>query len=75
MRVLKWSDRAHLLISPSGVGGPQRKLSSGLYIVRATDSNADPPDENHYVVYWPEDLTWNDSAPLSVCRNRVTFMR
>ncbi|KAI9452888.1 hypothetical protein BJY52DRAFT_1124024 [Lactarius psammicola] len=64
---------AHLLLAPSHVGGPQRKLSSGLYIVTATD--ADPPDERHYVIYWPEELTWNDSAPPSMCRNRVTFMR
>jgi hypothetical protein len=68
------------LISPSGVGGPQRILSSGLYVVRATDANMDAAnpiatDERHYVIYWPEDSTWNDSAPLSVCRNRVTFMR
>ncbi|KAH9005432.1 hypothetical protein EDB86DRAFT_2825090 [Lactarius hatsudake] len=63
---------ARLLLAPSHVS-PQRKLSSGLYIVVATDAN--PTDERHYIIYWPEDSTWNDSAPPPVCRNRVTFMR
>ncbi|KAH9026661.1 hypothetical protein EDB84DRAFT_1589144 [Lactarius hengduanensis] len=61
---------AKLLLAPSG---SQRKLTSGLYIVIATD--ADPTNERHYIIYWPEDSTWNDSAPPPVCRNRVTFMR
>ncbi|KAH8993667.1 hypothetical protein EDB83DRAFT_2304539 [Lactarius deliciosus] len=65
---------AKLLLAPSHVGGSQRKLTSGLYIVMAT-AGANPKDERHYIIYWPEDSTWNDSAPPSVCRNRVTFMR
>ena len=32
-------------------------------------------DERYYVIYWPEDTTWDDSAASSVSRNRVTFMR
>jgi hypothetical protein len=71
--VLKSTCRAHLLVSPSGVGSLEQKLSSGLYIVTASD--AYPTDERHYVIYWPEDSTWNDSAPMSVRHNRVTFMR
>ncbi|KAI9444051.1 hypothetical protein H4582DRAFT_1918933 [Lactarius indigo] len=43
-------------------GNSRATLSSGLYI-------------RHYVIYWPEDSTWNDSANSSVRRNRVTFMR
>ena len=35
----------------------------------------DPTQERHFVIYWPEDSTWDDSAASSVCRNRVTFMR
>jgi hypothetical protein len=35
----------------------------------------DVADERYYVIYWPEDTTWDDSAASSVCRNRVTFMR
>ena len=61
------------MLEPGGVGGAQMKLSSGLYIVTATEAH--PTDERHYVIYWPEDSTWDDSAPPSVCRNRVTFMR
>lgn len=64
--------RARLFLTPSDINGPH--LSSGLYIVMAT-SEAELIDERHYVIYWPEDSTWDDSAPSSVCRNRVTFMR
>lgn len=28
-----------------------------------------------YVIYWPEDATWDDAAAGGVTRNRVTFMR
>ncbi|KAI9437151.1 hypothetical protein H4582DRAFT_2058133 [Lactarius indigo] len=65
--------RARLLLAPSDVGGSRRTLSSGLYIVTA--SAVGPADERHYVIYWPEDSTWDDSASSSVRRNRVTFMR
>ena len=62
------------MLTPSDVNGPH--LSSGLYIVTATgETDSKPIDERHYVIYWPEDSTWHDSAPSSVCRNRVTFMR
>ncbi|KAI9443938.1 hypothetical protein H4582DRAFT_1807523, partial [Lactarius indigo] len=64
---------ARLLLAPSDVGGSRRTLSSGLYIVTA--SAVGPADERHYVIYWPEDSTWDDSASSSVRRNRVTFMR
>ncbi|KAI9443823.1 hypothetical protein H4582DRAFT_1807697 [Lactarius indigo] len=64
---------ARLLLAPSDVGGDQQSLSSGLYILRA--SAIQPTDERHYVIYWPEDSTWNDSAASSVRRHRVTFMR
>ncbi|KAL6309202.1 hypothetical protein BKA93DRAFT_724346 [Sparassis latifolia] len=48
-------------------------LRSGLYIVR-------PPGIGNthgqlFVVYWPEETTWDDSAVTSVRRNRITFMR
>ncbi|KAI0250860.1 hypothetical protein BJV78DRAFT_1282923 [Lactifluus subvellereus] len=62
---------ARLLLSRAN--GSLSALSSGLYIVRA--STAGPADERHYVIYWPEDSTWDDSAVSSVRRNRVTFMR
>ena len=28
-----------------------------------------------YVIYWPEETTWDDDAASSVRRNRITFMR
>ncbi|KAH9047539.1 hypothetical protein EDB83DRAFT_2267127 [Lactarius deliciosus] len=64
-------DIATSLLSPKDVGNPY--LSSGLYIVRANAT--DLVDERHYIIYWPEDSTWNDSATSSARRNRVTFMR
>ncbi|KAG1818857.1 hypothetical protein EV424DRAFT_1619340 [Suillus variegatus] len=57
--------------SESSVSKPS--LRSGLYIVR-TNCEA-TSDEQVFVIYWPEDATWDDSAPSSVKRTRVTFMR
>jgi hypothetical protein len=67
-------NEARSLLNPTDIDGPQSGLSSGLYIVRA-NTTKDLPDERHYVIYWPEDSTWDDSAPSSVRRNRITFMR
>ncbi|KAG9092892.1 hypothetical protein FS749_015351 [Ceratobasidium sp. UAMH 11750] len=51
-------------------------LRSGLYIVLPlNDDSQDGPTRSAYVVYWPEDTTWEDTAISSVRRNRVTFMR
>jgi len=66
--------RARSLLEPTDVGGSKPCLASGLYIVKA-NVTMDISDERHYVIYWPEDSTWNDSATSSVRRNRVTFMR
>ncbi|KAG1725515.1 hypothetical protein EDB19DRAFT_1643996 [Suillus lakei] len=57
--------------SDSSVSMPS--LRSGLYIVRAACEAT--PDQQLFLIYWPEDSTWDDSAPSSVKRNRVTFMR
>jgi hypothetical protein len=64
---------ARLLIAPTESGGSRPALLSGLYVLVA--GQVDPTQERHYVIYWPEDSTWDDSAASSVCRNRVTFMR
>ena len=68
--------RASSLLGPtaSDVGDSKPCLASGLYIVKA-NATMDDSDERHYVIYWPEDSTWSDSATSSVRRNRVTFMR
>ncbi|KAG1719880.1 hypothetical protein EDB19DRAFT_2044892 [Suillus lakei] len=57
--------------SESGISTPS--LRSGLYVVR-TNCEA-TSDEQLFVVYWPEDGTWDDAAPSSMKRNRVIFMR
>ncbi|KAG1886619.1 hypothetical protein F4604DRAFT_1278700 [Suillus subluteus] len=57
--------------SDSSISMPS--LRSGLYIVRAVCGAT--PDQQLFLIYWPEDSTWDDSAPSSVRRNRVTFMR
>jgi len=53
-------------------GSSEPVLRSGLYIVRSFVSTS---EEQAYVVYWPEDTTWDDRAASPVQRNRVTFMR
>ena len=64
---------AHLLLEPTEIGGNKPTLTSGLYIVTALTPVS--VDERHYVIYWPEDSTWDDSATSSVRRNRISFMR
>ncbi|KAG1848072.1 hypothetical protein DFJ58DRAFT_746884 [Suillus subalutaceus] len=64
---------AQLVVDNSEASVSKPNLRSGLYIVR-TNREA-TSDEQLFVVYWPEDATWDDSAPSSVKRNRVTFMR
>ncbi|OJA14302.1 hypothetical protein AZE42_01565 [Rhizopogon vesiculosus] len=62
-----------LVANNSGSSVSKPSLRSGLYIVR-TNGKA-TFDEQLFLVYWPEDSTWDDSAPSSMKRNRVTFMR
>ncbi|TFK74975.1 hypothetical protein BDN72DRAFT_832681 [Pluteus cervinus] len=48
-------------------------LRSGLYVARFSG-----PQEGLvriFVIYWPEQTTWDDAAISSVKRNRETFMR
>ncbi|KAF8548768.1 hypothetical protein OG21DRAFT_684156 [Imleria badia] len=51
----------------------QPTLRSGLYIITTPVKTGGT--HQIFVVYWPEQTTWDDSAAPSVCRNRVTFMR
>ncbi|KAG1723067.1 hypothetical protein EDD22DRAFT_790202, partial [Suillus occidentalis] len=64
---------AQLVANSSESSVIKPSLRSGLYIVR-TNCEA-TSDEQLFIVYWPEDATWDDSAPSSVKRTRVTFMR
>ncbi|KAI9444006.1 hypothetical protein H4582DRAFT_1807752, partial [Lactarius indigo] len=63
-----------LLLPRNGLaaGSSDPVLRSGLYIVRSFLSTS---EEQAYVVYWPEDTTWDDRAASHIQRNRVTFMR
>ena len=47
-------------------------LRSGLYVVRSFITSV---EEQAFILYWPEDTTWDDQAASTVQRNRVTFMR
>ncbi|KAL4067468.1 hypothetical protein V8B97DRAFT_2061708 [Scleroderma yunnanense] len=51
----------------------QKILRSGLYILRPEEHTG--PTEQIFLIYWPEQDTWSDSAPSAVSRNRTTFMR
>ncbi|KAH9059751.1 hypothetical protein EDB87DRAFT_1577415 [Lactarius vividus] len=53
-------------------GSSEPVLRSGLYIVRSFLSTS---EEQAYVIYWPEDTTWDDHAASHIQRNRITFMR
>ncbi|KAH9039442.1 hypothetical protein EDB83DRAFT_2228401 [Lactarius deliciosus] len=63
-----------VLVSSNGhaAGNSEPVLRSGLYVVRSFLSTS---EVQAYVVYWPEDTTWDDHAASPVQRNRVTFMR
>jgi len=60
-----------LLASRGNSGTPN--LRSGIYFVQPQSPSGDDP--RVFVVYWPEETTWDDNAVSSVKRNRVTFMR
>ena len=60
-----------LLASKGNSGTPN--LRSGIYFVQPQSPLGDDP--RIFVIYWPEETTWDDNAVSSVKRNRVTFMR
>ncbi|KAG2076123.1 hypothetical protein BDR04DRAFT_1003889 [Suillus decipiens] len=64
---------AQLVANHSNSSVSKPSLRSGLYIVRTNCEVTS--DEQLFIIYWPEDGTWDDSAPSSVKRTRVTFMR
>ncbi|KAI0296531.1 hypothetical protein B0F90DRAFT_1035697 [Multifurca ochricompacta] len=47
-------------------------LRTGLYVVRSFASTA---SEQAYILYWPEDTTWDDQTASPIQRNRVMFMK
>ncbi|KAG8744092.1 Vacuolar protein sorting-associated protein 13A [Ceratobasidium sp. 414] len=73
------SDDAAMFLSGGSASrtAPPPVLHSGLYLVLRpeVEVQANRPRQA-YIVYWPEESTWDDqAASSSVRRNRVTFMR
>ena len=64
-----------LLLSPhdesSGISKPV--LRPGLYVLSLKQPGTS--ERLIYVIFWPEETTWDDSAISTVKRNRVTFIR
>ncbi|KAI6101018.1 hypothetical protein EDD16DRAFT_1495813, partial [Pisolithus croceorrhizus] len=73
LRVVDDALAAWLLTDPSTAGPMTPTLRSGLYLLRPTEPFGQT--EQIFVIYWPQENTWDDSAPPQVCWNRVTFMR
>ncbi|KAI5122457.1 hypothetical protein M0805_008768 [Coniferiporia weirii] len=48
-------------------------LRPGLYALTVQGDSA--AERRLYVIFWPEDTTWDDNAISTVRRNRITFMR
>ncbi|CAE6431455.1 unnamed protein product, partial [Rhizoctonia solani] len=67
---------AALLSRVNGADDSTASLRSGLYLVLDPNHKSLGLTKNAYIVYWPEETTWDDqAASSSVRRNRVTFMR
>ncbi|KAI6143616.1 hypothetical protein BKA82DRAFT_3983845 [Pisolithus tinctorius] len=73
LRVVDDALAAQLLADPNTFGPTKPTLRSGLYVLRPTEPYGQT--EQIFVVYWPQENTWDDSAPSQFRRNRVTFMR
>ncbi|KAF8321130.1 hypothetical protein DL93DRAFT_2224184 [Clavulina sp. PMI_390] len=66
--------KALLLAPPDEMGRPQPTLKTGLYFLMSS-ADSEQTHRPGYVLYWPEENTWDDNAMSTVRRNRVTFMR
>ena len=64
---------AKLLLAPRRPEGDAQQpiLRSGLYLLNAVKIQSGLV----YIIFWPEDTTWDDSASSVVSRNRATFIR
>ncbi|EUC60535.1 root hair defective 3 GTP-binding protein, partial [Rhizoctonia solani AG-3 Rhs1AP] len=64
------------MLSQPDHNAPSTNLRSGLYMVLSPKHGADKNSSHDtFLVYWPEEATWQDDAEPTVQRNRVTFMR
>ncbi|KAH8114640.1 hypothetical protein DFH11DRAFT_1764593 [Phellopilus nigrolimitatus] len=67
-------DRTELLLHAlQDVASDSPTLRSGLYALTVQGST--PSERCLYVIFWPEDTTWDDNAISTVQRNRITFIR
>ncbi|KAI6101023.1 hypothetical protein EDD16DRAFT_1526092 [Pisolithus croceorrhizus] len=73
LRIVDETIAIHLLSEPSATE-TSLTLRPGLYLLRTTPAEPNG-SEQVYVIYWPEQNTWDDSASSQVRRNRVAFMR
>lgn len=63
-------------INRSGQLSPYLRSGIYLFLPPISPSDAQPSSSAViYIIYWPEDETWNDDALPNVQKNRVTFMR
>ncbi|CAE6447396.1 unnamed protein product [Rhizoctonia solani] len=65
---------------PNDKGNPTSVIRSGLYLTISHGPNPAASSKTAYIVYWPEDNTWDDQESAetvsnSLRRNRETFMR
>ncbi|KAB5590852.1 hypothetical protein CTheo_5695 [Ceratobasidium theobromae] len=75
LRDIKCLDDESNALLTSSVGTPNN-LRSGLYLALPLERDLNEATTRQaYIIYWPEDSTWDDDAISSVRRNRVTFMR
>ncbi|KAG8900443.1 hypothetical protein FRB99_006039 [Tulasnella sp. 403] len=68
-----------LLVPHDTTSTIQPHLRSGIYAFIPPNSRQEGgsfnPHAAIYVIYWPEETTWDDDATRTVRKNRVTFMR
>ncbi|KAF8548147.1 hypothetical protein OG21DRAFT_1607071, partial [Imleria badia] len=64
---------AQLLVDSDTDARTQPALRSGLYIITIPEQTGEA--HQIFVLYWPEQTTWDDFATSSVRRNRIMFMR
>lgn len=66
----------NLLMTPEDPDGQLLPyLRSGLYLFTTTLEDISATPTTLYLIYWPEETSWDDAADESVRRNCVTFIR
>ncbi|KAG8935123.1 hypothetical protein FRC02_008585 [Tulasnella sp. 418] len=50
-------------------------LQSGIYYLNPNIGSTETAGLVSYIIYWPDDTTWDDGAEDAVRRTRTTFMR